>query len=804
MRVAGRSRKKKTCTAWRRPTRPSRITVGKGLGIDVSDAVATRAGDKRAVSGTMGRAFKLEDTRNIGIMAHIDAGKTTSTERILFYTGVTYKIGSVDEGTATMDWMEQERERGITITSAATTASWDRFGKKYRVNIIDTPGHVDFTVEVERSLRVLDGAVAIFDAVAGVQPQTETVWRQADKYRVPRLAFVNKMDKMSADFDHVIGTIRKRLGAHPVPLQFPLGREDNFIGVIDFLEEKVIVWLEETLGAKFEVFPVEKLWDKSFVDSRPDVAAALKGSAIDKKFYDEHRNKVVEYIAEHDDVVLEMFLSEHDLSLEEMRKSIRKSTLALKIVPVLAGSAFKNKGIQPLLDAVIDFLPSPVDVPPVEGANPDTDEVELRRASDDQPFSALAFKIMSDPFVGHVTYIRVYSGVLRSGSYVYNSTKRTRERIGRLLQMHANKREEIEAVYAGDICACVGLKSVTTGDTLCDENKPIILEAIDFPAPVISVAVEPKTKADQDKLGVAMQRLAQEDPTFRVSTEPDTGQTLISGMGELHLEIIVDRMLREYNVQANVGRPQVAYRETIRKKATAEGKYIKQTGGRGQYGHCEIELHPLPSSSHENMKELSTDDLDALAKQIVGGPAGKWKFDKEHRFLFIDKIIGGSIPREFIAPIEAGIREALDNGVLAGFTMVDVAAVLIDGSSHDVDSSEMAFKIAGSMAFKEACHKASPVLLEPIMKVEVVVPEEYMPQVFGDLNARRSAIQGTENRAGSNVIRVEVTLSQMFGYATDWRSRTQGRATFTMHFSHYAELPNNLAEEIVKKARGGK
>jgi elongation factor G len=750
----------------------------------------------------MGRQFKLEDTRNIGIMAHIDAGKTTSTERILFYTGVTYKIGSVDEGTATMDWMEQERERGITITSAATTASWDRYGKKYRVNIIDTPGHVDFTVEVERSLRVLDGAVCVFDSVAGVQPQSETVWRQADKYRVPRICFVNKMDRMGADFDHVIRTIRQRLGAHPVPLQFPLGREDNFIGVIDFLEEKVTVWLEETLGAKFETFEVAKLWDKAFVDSRPDVAAALKGSAIDKAFYDEHRNKTVEYIAEHDDTVIDKYLNEGTLTADEMRASVRRSTLGLKIVPVLAGSAFKNKGIQPLLDAVVDYLPSPLDVPPLEGVNPENDEVVLRRAADDAPFSALAFKIMSDPFVGHVTYIRVYSGVLTSGSYVYNSGKRTRERISRLLQMHANKREEIDTVYAGDICACVGLKSVNTGDTLCDEEKQVILENIDFPAPVISVAIEPKTKADQDKLGVAMQRLAQEDPTFRVSTEPDTGQTLISGMGELHLEIIVDRMLREYNVQANVGRPQVAYRETIRKKSTAEGKYIKQTGGRGQYGHCEIELHPIPSSSRENMKDMSTDELDALAKEVVGGPAGKWKYDKEHRFLFIDKVVGGSIPREFIAPIEAGIREALDNGILAGFPTVDIAVVLIDGSYHDVDSSEMAFKIAGSMAYKAACAKASPVLLEPIMKVEVVVPEEYMPAVFGDLNARRSAIQGTENRAGSNVIRVEVPLSQMFGYATDLRSRTQGRATFTMHFSHYAEAPNSIAEEVIAKATG--
>jgi len=708
----------------------------------------------------------------------------------------------VDEGTATMDWMEQERERGITITSAATTASWTRNDKKYRVNIIDTPGHVDFTVEVERSLRVLDGAVAVFDSVAGVQPQSETVWRQADKYRVPRLAFVNKMDRMGADFDHVIRTMRQRLGAHPVPLQFPLGREDNFIGIIDFLEQKVIVWLEETLGAKFEVFEVAKLWDPAFVSSRADVAAALKGSAIDKKFYDDHRAKVVEYIAEHDDEVLDKYLTEGTLTLEEMRKSIRKSTLALKIVPVLAGSAFKNKGIQPLLDAVVDYLPSPVDVPPVEGINPENDEPSLRRASDDQPFSALAFKIMSDPFVGHVTYIRVYSGVLKSGSYVYNPGKRTRERISRLLQMHANKREEIEEVYAGDICAVVGLKSVNTGDTLCDETKQIILESIEFPAPVISVAIEPKTKADQDKLGVALQRLAQEDPTFRVSTEPDTGQTLISGMGELHLEIIVDRMLREYSVQANVGRPQVAYRETIRKKAGAEGKYIKQTGGRGQYGHAVIELHPLPSSDHENMHELSTDDIDALAKSVTGGTPGKWKFDKEHRFLFIDKVVGGAIPREFIAPVEAGIREALDNGILAGFTMVDVAAVLVDGSYHDVDSNEMAFKIAGSMAFKEACAKAKPVLLEPIMKVEVVVPEEYMAAVFGDLNSRRSAIQGTESRAGSNVIRVEVPLAQMFGYATDLRSRTQGRATFTMHFSHYAEAPASVSEEVIAKAKG--
>jgi len=734
-------------------------------------------------------------------MAHIDAGKTTSTERILYYTGVTYKIGSVDEGTATMDWMEQERERGITITSAATTASWDRFDKKYRVNIIDTPGHVDFTVEVERSLRVLDGAVAIFDSVAGVQPQSETVWRQADKYRVPRLAFVNKMDKMGADFDHAIRTMRQRLGAHPVPLQFPLGREDNFIGCINFLEENVVVWLEDTLGAKFEIFPVSNLWDSAFVAGRPDVAAALKGSAIDKKFYDDHRAKVVEYIAEHDDEVLDKYLSEGNLSVEEMRKSIRKSTLAMKVVPVLAGSAFKNKGIQPLLDAIVDYLPSPLDVPPLEGINPDNDETVLRRASDDAPFSALAFKIMSDPFVGHVTYIRVYSGVLNAGSYVYNSSKGTRERIGRLLQMHANKREEIEAVHAGDICACVGLKSVTTGDTLCDENRQVILEAMTFPTPVIDVAVEPRTKADQDKMGQALARLAQEDPTFRVHTDRDSGQTIISGMGELHLEIIVDRMKREFSVEANVGRPQVAYRETIRRAAQADGKYIKQTGGKGQYGHCKLEVHPLPSADHENMHEMSTDELDELAKSIAGS-GGKWRFDKEHRFLFIDKIFGGAIPKEFIPPIEAGIREAMDNGGLAGFMMVDVAVVLIDGSYHEVDSSEMAFKIAGSIGFKEACTRARPVLLEPIMRVEVTTPEEYMAAVFGDLNARRSQIQGSETRAGSHVIRVQVPLSEMFGYATDLRSRSQGRANFTMHFSHYAELPAAIAEEVIKKTRG--
>ncbi|HEV2422520.1 MAG TPA: elongation factor G [Candidatus Acidoferrales bacterium] len=749
----------------------------------------------------MARQFQLDRMRNIGIMAHIDAGKTTSTERILFYTGVTYKIGEVDEGTATMDWMEQERERGITITSAATTAAWKRFGQQYRINIIDTPGHVDFTVEVERSLRVLDGAVAIFDSVAGVQPQTETVWRQADKYRVPRIAFVNKMDRVGADFDHVIRTMRQRLSAHPVPLQFPLGKEDSFIGVLDFIEERAIVWKDETLGAEFEYIALDKLWDPAFQSTRPDIAAALKASAVNAEFYKEHREKVVEYIAEHDDAVLAKYLAEHKLTPEELRASIRRSTLALKLVPVLAGSAFKNKGVQPLLDAIVDFLPAPADIAPVEGINPDTEEPELRRASDDQPFSGLAFKIMTDPYVGHLTYVRVYSGICKTGSTVYNATKRTRERVGRLLRMHANKREEIESIDAGDIAACVGLKNVSTGDTLCDEDKPIVLEAIEFPAPVISVAIEPKTKADQEKMGTALGKLTQEDPTFRVHTEPDTGQTLISGMGELHLEIIVDRMMREFSVQANVGRPQVAYRETITKQAPGEGKYIRQTGGRGQYGHAKLSVHPLPSAGHEDMHELSTDELDELAKQVAG-KGGKWRFDKEHRLLFIDKIFGAAIPKEFIPPIENGIKEAMENGVLAGYEMVDIAVVLEDGSYHEVDSSEMAFKIAGSMAFKEACGRAHPKLLEPIMKVEVVVPEEYMSQVFGDLNSRRAHVQGTENRAGSHVIRAEVPLSEMFGYATDLRSRTQGRGSFTMHFSHYAQTPVNVSEEVISKATG--
>ena len=734
-------------------------------------------------------------------MAHIDAGKTTCTERILFYTGVTYKIGEVHEGTTVMDWMEQERERGITITSAATTASWKRFDKTYRINIIDTPGHVDFTVEVERSLRVLDGAVAVFDAVAGVQPQSETVWRQADKYRVPRIAFINKMDRIGADFEHSVNSMRQRLAAHPVPITYPIGHEDNFVGIIDFIEERAIVWKDETLGAEYEILPLEKLWDAEYLKTRPDLEIAVKATALSPEFYKGHRDKVVEFIAEHDDAILTKYLEQHKLEPAELRASLRRSTIALKLVPVIAGSAFKNKGVQSLLDAVIDYLPSPMDVPPVEGTTADGLEPELRRASDDQPFAALAFKIMTDPYVGHVTYIRVYSGVLKTGQSVFNSTRKTRERMGRLLRMHANKREEIESIEAGDIAACVGLKNVTTGDTLCSEEKPIILENIDFPTPVISVAIEPKTKADQEKMGTALGKLAQEDPTFRVHTDHDTGQTLISGMGELHLEIIVDRMMREFGVQANVGRPQVAYRETILKVANGEGKYIRQTGGRGQYGHAKLSVHPLPNSGHEDMHELSVDEIDALAKSVAG-KGGKWHFDKEHRLLFVDKVIGGSIPREFIAPIEDGVREAMETGVLAGYEMVDVAVVLEDGSYHDVDSSEMAFKIAGSMAFKDACKKANPKLLEPIMRVEVVVPEDYMGPVIADLNSRRGQLQGRESRAGTEIINVTVPLSTMFGYATEIRSRTQGRGSFTMHFSHYEQAPSSVSEEVIAKATG--
>jgi len=751
----------------------------------------------------MARQVQLDQIRNIGIMAHIDAGKTTCTERILFYTGVTYKIGEVHDGTTVMDWMEQERERGITITSAATTASWKRFDKTFRINIIDTPGHVDFTVEVERSLRVLDGAVAVFDAVAGVQPQSETVWRQADKYRVPRIAFINKMDRIGADFDHSIRSMRQRLSAHPVPITYPIGREDNFIGIIDFIEERAVIWKDETLGAEFEVLPLEKLWDAEFLKTRPEIEKAVTAAALSPEFYKEHREKVVEYIAEHDDAILTKYLEQHKLEPAELRASLRRSTIALKLVPVIAGSAFKNKGVQSLLDAVIDYLPSPMDVPPIEGTTLDGNDAELRRAADDQPFAALAFKIMTDPFVGHVTYIRVYSGVLKTGQSVFNSTRKVRERMGRLLRMHANKREEIESVEAGDIAACVGLKNVTTGDTLCDEEKPIVLENIDFPAPVISVAIEPKTKVDQEKMGTALSKLAQEDPTFRVHTDHDTGQVLIEGMGELHLEIIVDRMMREFGVQANVGRPQVAYRETIIKAAEGEHKHIKQSGGRGQYGHVKLIVQPLPGSGHEDMHDMSTDELDELAKQVAG-KGGKWRFDKEHRLLFIDKLVGGSIPKEFVPPIENGIKEAIDSGVLAGYEMVDIAVMVIDGSYHDVDSSEMAFKIAGSMAFKEACRKASPRLLEPIMRVEVVVPEDYMGPVISDLNSRRGQLQGRESRSGSEIINVQVPLAEMFGYATDIRSRTQGRGSFTMHFSHYQQAPPNISEDIIGGTNGDK
>ncbi len=686
----------------------------------------------------------LEKTRNIGIMAHIDAGKTTTTERILYYTGVTYKIGEVHEGTAVMDWMVQEQERGITITSAATTCFW----KDHRINIIDTPGHVDFTIEVERSLRVLDGAVAVFDAVAGVEPQSETVWRQANKYGVPRIAFMNKMDRVGADFFMSVKTMVDRLGANPVPIQIPIGAEDKFRGPIDLVRGKAIYFDDETLGAKYvedeipqELLPVAR----------------------------EYREKMLEALADVDENIMEKFLGGEEITVEEIKRAIRKGTIEMRITPVLCGSAFKNKGVQMLLDAIVDYLPSPLDIPPVKGVNPiDGSEIE-RKASPDEPFAALAFKIMTDPYVGQLTFIRVYSGVLSAGSYVYNSTKDSKERIGRLLRMHANKREEIKEVAAGDIAAAVGLKNTLTGDTLCDEKAPIVLEAIEFPEPVISVAIEPKTKADQEKLSQSLAKLAQEDPSFRVSFDEETGQTIISGMGELHLEIIVDRLLREFKVSANVGKPQVAYKETIRTAAKAEGKFVRQSGGRGQYGHVVIEI----------------------------GPAETGK-----GFEFVNKIVGGTIPKEYIPAVEKGIKEALDSGVLAGYPVVDVRATLYDGSYHEVDSSEMAFKIAASMAFKEAAKKARPVLLEPIMSVEVVTPEEYMGDVMGDLNSRRGRIQSMEKRGNSQVIRAEVPLSEMFGYATDLRSKTQGRATYTMQFSRYEEVPKNISDAIIAKVKG--
>jgi elongation factor G len=689
------------------------------------------------------RLVPLDRCRNIGIMAHIDAGKTTTTERVLFYTGRTHRIGEVHEGTATMDWMEQEQERGITITSAATTCTW----RDERVNIIDTPGHVDFTAEVERSLRVLDGAVAVFDAVHGVEPQSETVWRQADKYGVPRICFINKMDKTGADFEHAVETIRKRLNARPVAIQLPIGSESNFKGVIDLFEMNAIVWLEETLGAKSEI---------------QDIPENLKKKAT------AFRNQMVETIVENDDDLLHKYMEGENITPEELRQSLRKSVISLKLFPVLCGSAFKNKGVQPMLDAVVDFLPSPADIAPVKGIDPDTGK-EVERAPDDNaPLAALAFKIMTDPFVGQLAFIRIYSGQLKTGDNIWLPGKNKRERIGRLLKMHANKREEISEIYAGDICACVGLRTITTGDTICDETSPVVLESIVFPAPVIAVAVEPKTKADQEKMGVALGRLAQEDPTFKVNTDPDSGQTIISGMGELHLEIIIDRMMREFHVEANVGKPQVAYRETIRKPSQAEGKFIRQTGGRGQYGHVKIKLEPNPGKGYE----------------------------------FENEIVGGSVPKEFIKPVDHGIKEALEGGILAGYPMVDVKAILYDGSYHDVDSSEMAFKIAGSMAFKEAARRATPVLLEPVMSVEVVVPEDYAGAIIADLSSRRGKISGMEHRAGSQVIKAMVPLSEMFGYATQMRSNTQGRATFSMHFARYEEVPRSVSDEIIARVQG--
>jgi elongation factor G len=677
-------------------------------------------------------------------MAHIDAGKTTTTERILYYTGINYKIGEVHEGTATMDWMVQEQERGITITSAATTCFW----RDHRVNIIDTPGHVDFTIEVERSLRVLDGAVAVFCSVGGVEPQTETVWRQADKYHVPRLAFVNKMDRLGSDFFRVVKMIEDRLGARPAVIQLPIGAEDKFVGIVDLVTMKAVVWEDESLGAKFHDEPIP-------TDMQAQAA--------------EYREKLLETAADCDEALMEKYLEGKEITEAELRKAIRAGTLSLKIVPIVCGSAFRNKGVQPMLDAVVDYLPSPLDIPPVKGVVPGTDKLEERPASDNAPFAALAFKIMTDPFVGTLTFFRVYSGSISSGAGVYNSTKSKRERIGRLLKMHANKREEIKEVYAGDIAAAVGLKTATTGDTLCDDDHPIVLESIDFPDPVISIAIEPKSKADQEKLGISLQKLATEDPSFKVRTDEETGQTIISGMGELHLEIIVDRLLREFNVGANVGKPQVAYKETIRKPVEQQGRFIRQTGGRGQYGDVWIKLEP----------------------QAPG--AG---------FEFVDAIKGGSIPREYIPAVGKGIKEATENGPLAGYPVVDVKATLFDGSYHDVDSSEIAFKIAGSMAFKEAARKASPVLLEPIMAVEVVVPEEFMGDVIGDLSSRRGKVLGMDTRPAAQAIDARVPLAQMFGYATDVRSMTQGRATYTMQFSHYEPVPAAVAEGIIAKLDG--
>jgi elongation factor G len=701
----------------------------------------------------MPRQTPLAKTRNIGIMAHIDAGKTTTTERILFYTGITYKIGEVHEGTAVMDWMEQEQERGITITSAATTCFW----RDHRINIIDTPGHVDFTAEVERSLRVLDGAVAVFDSVAGVEPQSETVWRQADKYRVPRICFVNKMDRVGADFKRTFDQIISKLEANPVAIQLPIGSEDKFVGVVDLIKMKSITYKDETMGADY-------------------IVGEIPADMLDEAKH--YREQLIEKVSEADDKILEKYLHGEEISEDEIKAALRQrvnSSVRNKnegaFVPVICGSAFKNKGVQPLLDAVVDFLPSPLDVPAIVGIDPNKKEETLieRPASDDASFSALAFKIMTDPFVGQLTFFRVYSGVLHSGANVYNATKQRTERIGRLLKMHANKREEIKEVYAGDIAAAVGLKSVSTGDTLCDEKHAIVLESMDFPEPVISLAIEPKTKADQEKLGVGLQKLMAEDPTFRVQTDQQTGQTIIRGMGELHLEIIVDRLKREFNVEAAVGKPQVAYKETLTRQAEGEGRYVRQTGGRGQYGHAKIRLFP-------------------------GEPGTGYIFENE--------IVGGSIPKEFIKPIDEGIKEALTRGVLAGYPVDDVKIELYDGSFHDVDSSEMAFKIAGSMAFQDAAKKAKPVLLEPVMRVEVVVPKEHMGDVMGNLSSRRGQIQSQEDRGGTQIISARVPLSEMFGYATDLRSRTQGRATYSMHFDRYEPAPANVSEEVVARMQG--
>ena len=691
----------------------------------------------------MPRKNSLENTRNIGIMAHIDAGKTTTTERILFYTNRVHKIGETHDGGATMDWMVQEQERGITITSATTTCFW----KGNRINIIDTPGHVDFTVEVERSLRVLDGAVAVFCSVGGVEPQSETVWRQADRYGVPRIAYINKMDRTGADFMRGVNMIKDRLGANPVPIQLPIGSEDKFVGIIDLVRMKAEIYKDD-LGKEIE---------------ETEVPADMMEMAL------EYREKMLEAAAESDEDLMMKYLEGEELTEDEIRAGLRKGTIDVTMTPVLCGSSFKNKGVQLLLDAVVDYLPSPTDVPDITGINPDTGEEDSRPSADDAPFAALAFKVMTDPFVGKLTYFRVYSGTLQSGSYVYNSTKGKKERVGRLLQMHANSREEVSEVYAGDIVAGIGFKDTTTGDSLCDEKNEIILESMEFPEPVIDVAIEPKTQADQEKMGIALAKLAEEDPTFKVHTDKETGQTIIAGMGELHLEIIVDRLLREFKVEANVGQPQVAYKETIRSKITGVGKHVKQSGGHGQYGHCVVEFEPNEPG------------------------AG---------FTFENKIVGGVVPKEFIGPIEAGIKEAMLSGLLAGYEVVDIKATLVDGSYHEVDSSEMAFKIAGSLAFKDGCAKASPVLLEPVFKVEVVVPEDYMGEVMGNVSSRRGRIEGMEGRNGLQAIRAVVPLAEMFGYATDLRSRTQGRGTYTMQFSHFEEVPRNVAEAIIEKRKG--